>query len=368
MNSMQATVRRGSMAALIALLAGAGLAIAQEKQETESGSLEPQRQEWFYSQRAYPNQYVPSGAHLRAVGQLRQKVAAEAAAGKLAGIPLTLPAWSAIGPQPIDTPYTDPVVSGRLTAIAIDPANTNHVYVAGAQGGVWQTTNGGTTWTPLTDTQPSLAVGSLILDPTNSSTIYVGTGEENFTGDSYYGEGILKSTDAGATWTQYCGPFCGPVGQDGFYGGGARIGGLAVQPSNNQVLLAAVALLNKDGIYRSTDGGVSWTQVLSGNPGTAVIFDPNQPNTAYAALGNSFAGTEGVYKSSDGGQTWSANNGSGVQALPLTNAGRIVLAMTPSNTTTLYAGIANIHNGSLVGIFKTTNGGAAWTQLTGAPD
>jgi hypothetical protein len=221
-----------AVALLALVLIGAGSAVAQEKQEKESGNLEQERQAWFYGQRAYPHQYVPSGAHLRAVSQLRRKVAAEAAAAKLAAKPLTAPAWSAIGPQPIDTPYTDPVVSGRLTAIAIDPANTNHVYVAGAQGGVWQTTNGGTTWTAMTDTQPSLAVGSLILDPTNSSTIYVGTGEENFSGDSYYGEGILKSTDGGATWTQYCGPFCGPVGQDGYYGGGRahrRLGRAAIQ-------------------------------------------------------------------------------------------------------------------------------------------
>jgi photosystem II stability/assembly factor-like uncharacterized protein len=344
----------------------AGSAIAQEKQETESNNIEQKRQEWFYGQRAYPHPYVPSGAHLNAVRQLRQKLAAEAAA-RQAGKLLATPAWTPIGPQPINTPYTDPVVSGRITAIAIDPANSNHVYAAGAQGGVWQTTDGGNTWASLTDNQPSLAVGSLILDPSNSRTIYAGTGEENFSGDSYYGAGILKSTDGGATWTQYCGPFCGPVGQDGFYGGGARIGGLAVQPSNNQVLLAAVALLFQDGVYRSANGGVSWTQVLSGNPGTAVLFDPNSPNTAYAALGNSFGGTEGVYKSSDGGQTWTPDNGSGVQSLPLTNAARIVLAMAPSSTTTLYAGIANL-DGSLLGLFKTTNGGAAWQQLTSAPD
>jgi photosystem II stability/assembly factor-like uncharacterized protein len=230
-------------------------------------------------------------------------------------------------------------------------------------------TTAGSSWLPLTDREVSLAIGSIALDPSSSSTIYVGTGEENFSGDSYYGAGILKSTDGGTTWTHICGPFCGPVGQDGYYGGGARIGGLAVNPTNNQVILSAVALLNKDGVYRSGNGGQTWTQVLSGNPGTAVLFDPNNANTAYAALGNSFSGgTEGVYKSTDGGQTWAADNGSGANVLTLSGAGRIVLAMDPSHTTTLYAGIANLNDGSLLGLFKTTDGGTNWTPLTSTPD
>lgn len=261
------------------------------------------------------------------------------------------------------------MVSGRVTALAIDPGNTSAIYLGGAQGGVWKTTNGGTTWTPLTDTQSSLATGSIVLDPTNSNTVYVGTGEENFSGDSYYGAGVLKSTEGGTTWTQMCGPFCGPVAQDGFYGGGARIGGLAVDPANNQILLAAVALVFNDGIYRSSNGGSTWTRVLSGNPGTAVIFDPMNTGVAYAALGSSFGGaTEGVYKSTDAGQTWTAISGTGVNVLPLANAGRIVLAITPSSTTTLYAGIANVNDGSLLGLFRTTDGGANWVQLASTPD
>jgi photosystem II stability/assembly factor-like uncharacterized protein len=133
--------------------------------------------------------------------------------------------------------------------------------------------------------------------------------------------------------------------------------------------LAAVALLNKDGIYRSTDAGSTWTQVVHGNPGTAVTFDPTNGNVAYAALGSPFAdGVESVYKSADAGQTWTASNGTGAGALPLTNAGRIVLAIAPSQTTTLYAGIANVNNGSLLGLFKTTDGAKTWAQLTSMPD
>lgn len=335
-------------------------------QEREQSDIMRERSEWFYSQRAYPNKYVPAGARLNALRELDLMTASELGLGLATA---SNPSWNLIGPKPIKTPYTDPVVSGRVSALAVDPGNPSVVYAGAAQGGIWKTTTAGSSWSPLTDRQASLAIGSIALDPTNSNTIYVGTGEENFSGDSYYGAGILKSTNGGTAWAHLCGPFCGPVGQDGFYGGGARIGALAVSPANNQVILAAVALLSKDGIYRSADGGKTWTRVLSGNPGTAVLFDPVNGSTAYAGLSNSFSGgTESVFKSTDGGQTWSADNGSGANVLPLANAGRIVLAMDPSHTATLYAGIANVSTGSLLGLFKSTNGGTNWAKLTSTPD
>src|SRR5882724_10749262 len=358
--------------ALLLVLAGLGLlAVALQPPEREEPDVQRQRQEWFYRQRAFPHTYIPAGAHHRALDQLEQKVTAEEAARAsfAQSAPESNPSWTFIGPQPIHTPYSDPVVSGRVTALAVDPANVNTVYLGSAQGGVWKTTNGGTTWTPLTDRQASTAIGSIALDPSNSSTIYVGTGEENFSGDSYYGAGIFKSTNGGSTWTQSCGPFCGPVAKDGYYGGGARIGGLAVHPTNGQILLAAVALLSQDGVYRSTTGGNSWTRVLPGNPANSVLFDPTNGNIAYASLGGSFSGgTEGVFKSTNGGQTWTAANGTGVNVLNLTHAGRIALAMAPSSPMTLYAGIANVNTGNLLGFFKTTDGGANWRHLTSTPD
>jgi photosystem II stability/assembly factor-like uncharacterized protein len=358
-----------NLAALTLVLSGISLlsfALAPRPQP-EGRDIERQRQEWFYRQRAFPHRYVPTGAHQKALRQLDQKLAAEEAVRAFA--PSTNPPWTFIGPAPIQTPYSAPIVSGRVSALAIHPSDVNTVYLGAAQGGIWKTTNGGTNWTPLTDTQASTAIGSIALDPSNSNTIYIGTGEENFSGDSYYGAGVLKSTDAGAHWAQVCGPFCGPIGPDGYYGGGARIGGLAVHPTNGQILLAAVQLLFEDGIYRSTDGGNTWMQVLSGNPGNSVMFVPNNGNIAYASLGSSFSGgTEGVFKSTDSGQTWAPANGTSSNVLPLTNAARIALAMAPSSPSTLYAGIADVNTGDLLGFFKTTDGGTNWIQLTNTPD
>src|SRR5437016_6790269 len=182
--------------------------------------------------------------------------------------------WSVTGVQTCALPIFSPT-SGRVTALAVDPRNSEVVYLGSAVGGVWKTTDGGTIWTPLTDTQASLSVGSIALDPSNPDTVYVGTGEDDFGGDNYYGAGILKSTDCGATWTQIPGPFVGATGSDQFCGG-AFIGALAVSPRNSQVILAGAAFFcaPRSGVYLTTNGGASWTKVLGGSPGTAVFFDP----------------------------------------------------------------------------------------------
>lgn len=267
------------------------------------------------------------------------------------------------------------VTSGRVSAIVVDPRDRTGKtvgYASGAQGGVWKTIDGGAHWTPLTDTQPTLAIGSLALDPSNSDIVYAGTGEETFSpasapafGGAFYGMGVLKSTDAGTTWTLYNGPFAGPFGPT-FFDGGARIGSLAVSPSNGQVILAAADFNNpaKSGIYRSPDGGATWSLVLGGASGTEVLFDPSSGSTtAWAALGdpNGNIDKNGVYRSLDGGFHWTRN------FTPGSDAGRIRLAIS-SNGLVVYAGVHSVKTGGALGIWKTTNGGGGWGHLTNAPD
>jgi uncharacterized repeat protein (TIGR01451 family) len=344
----------------------------QPSEPPESGDMIRRRMEWFYNQRAFPLRHIPVGARLRALRQLDQMPAEEAQpvipnsdispqnAADISPSTGSSTQWTLIGPQPTDTPYNDPIVAGRVTALAVDPTNSNVVYAGAAEGGVWKTTDGGVHWTPLTDTQPSLAVGSIAIDPSNHSTIYVGTGEENYSNDSYYGEGILKSTNGGTSWTQIKGPFVGPLNE---LTGGAFIGAIAVDPGNSAVILVGVRIyLGTTGVYRTEDGGTTWTSALSKGDGRAVVFDPSNGNIAYAAVQSA-----GVYKSFDAGKTWAPIPGTGSNVLP-NNVARIALGIAPSAPSTLYAGVQDANSNSLLGVFKTVDGGANWVKLVNAPD
>src|SRR5438132_895305 len=188
--------------AILSLILFAPFLNAQELPKDDDDK-QAERAAWFYNQRAYPGTSIPTGARLNAIRQIDRIDAAArarrasrgAAINELSLAPSTDSAnWSLIGPRPTDAGTSD-VTAGRVNAIAIDPRNADVVYIGAAEGGVWKTTDGGSNWTPLTDNQPSLATGSIALDPNNPDIVYVGTGEENFAVDSYYGAGILKSTD-----------------------------------------------------------------------------------------------------------------------------------------------------------------------------
>ena len=323
-----------------------------DKVKDDIDDHQAERQEWFYSQREFPLGRIPTGARINAIAAIRNMENARqqrplALASPHAADPNN---WTLIGPRPTGAGSTN-VTAGRVNAIAIDPRDNNIVYMGAAEGGVWKTTDGGVTWTPLTDDQPSIANGAIVLDPSNPDIVYVGTGEENFAVDSYYGAGILKSTDGGQTWTNIVGPFLR-----------AFIGSMAIHPANGQVLLCTTST----GIWRSEDGAATWGRVLSG-VGTFVLFDPTNGDIAYAALGNtSGSSLNGVYKSTDAGKTWNLSDGSGANSIPSQNIGRISLAIANSNTNTLFASIENTATGSsgrLLGIWKTTDGGQTWNQL-----
>lgn len=146
--------------------------------------------------------------------------------------------WTPLGPAPEVTGQgvSD---SGRITSIAVNPQNSNDIWIGSADGGVWNSLDGGTSWVPMTDTQQTLSVGSMAIDPDNPNIIYVGTGEANFNPDGFWGVGILKSTDHGQTWTQYFPK--DPTGKDNLFLG-LTIGKIIIDPSNTNILLAAVSV------------------------------------------------------------------------------------------------------------------------------
>ena len=306
------------------------------------------RYRYFYEERAFPFQRIPAGGLRQAIDQhVAQFGALRPPQADSTSLAFTQNLWTPLGPAPIGTGTT---TSGRLNTIVVDPTNTSTIYLGAATGGVWKTTDGGANWSPLTATQCSNAMGAIALDPSNPQTIYAGTGEENFSGDSYYGCGVLKSTDGGVTWTQTGASVFAPSGP------GASIGKIAIHPSTPSTLLVASSF----GLYRSTNAGGTYTQVLAGIA-TDVVIDPTNANIMYAANGNIFgAATNGVYKSTNGGANWSLLAG----GLPTSGVGRIALAISASSPSTIYATIQDSGTFGLRGVWKTTDSGATWTQLS----
>src|SRR5713226_454418 len=367
------------------------------------------REEWFLEGRRLPDGSVGAGMRLKAIQQANQMLEEQRKMGLVppeGAVPPSevFPAntfWTGIGPAPIAIPgpfpspffpfFGSPVMTGRVSAIAVNPLNKDVVYLGAAAGGVWKSTDGGAHWLPKTDTEKSLSTGSIAIDPssctaTDCLTIYVGTGEQNFSGDSYYGEGILKSTDFGSTWTQQgAGVFVGPFSTSRV-DGAAHIGALAVDPNppaGQNVVLAGAFFFGagaKSGLYRTNDGGMTWAQtsvatITGGLPATAILFDPSNAGVAYLALGfpggASPVGSNAVYRSTDHGATWSKLPGTGSNLFPATTSvGRIALALFPGGltSTTIYAAVASVPDASgstaFLGLFKSTDSGTNWMPVT----
>lgn len=249
--------------------------------------------------------------------------------------------WSPIGPRPISNEYWagNANASGRVIGLAPHPTNANICYISAASGGVWKTTNGGTTWTPLTDELPTTNGGAICLDPSNADTIYYGTGEWQ---QGSQGDGLYRSIDAGASWVRIA-----TTSQTG-----NQISGVAVAPGNP----ALIHVTSTGGYSRSANGGVSWTKPLTGNC-SALAVDPTNANIVYVAQASG-----GIWKSTNGGSSFTKLAG----GLPTSSFNRIVMDISRSSPSTLYAALTN--GGSVNGLFKTTDGGTTWTKLTSTPN
>jgi len=387
-----ATKSLAAMAIFIAFSSvAAEKAFAAETQETareriaEEGPLEA-RLSYMQSRRQGPGaDFNAAAARAKAMGDrvdaLRRRPLA-ASAYQHAEI------WEPVGPAPLvggqtpTSPWIASPVSGRISAIAIDAAD-GVVFVGAAQGGVWRSDNLGTTWRPLTDQLNSLAIGSIAIAPgghaRNQATLYVGTGEGNYSADSYAGVGIYKSIDSGRTWT-------GPYGSALLASRG--VNSIVVDRSNPNNVLAVTGsglfgiagepgpTLPPRGIFRSTDGGLTWAKMTTqqaNDPMSRLLQDP-AVDTRFWAAGMVFANSPGggLQRSDDGGVTWTQVAGTGGLP-PLDAAGSwgrawIAGAKDPvSGHAVLYVGNSQANPGIGNGkVFKSADGGTSWTELTAA--
>jgi photosystem II stability/assembly factor-like uncharacterized protein len=251
--------------------------------------------------------------------------------------------------------------SGRISSIAVNPRDRSHYFVGVACGGVWKTTNAGVSWTPVFDDQGSYSIGYVALDPKDSNTVWVGTGENNSQRSVGYGDGVYKSNNGGKNWKR--------VGLEK----SEHIGKILIDPrDSNTVYVAAQGPLwgpgGDRGLYKSSDGGKSWSKILniSENTGiTDVVFDPRNPDILLAAayqrrrhvwtLIN--GGPESaLYRSTDAGKTWSKITA----GLPGVDIGRIGLAVAPSNPDVVYASVEAADGKG--GIFRSADGGLTWER------
>ena len=269
----------------------------------------------------------------------------EAALGQLA--------WRAIGPA---------VMGGRIDDVAVDERNPSTIYIGSASGGVWKTTNNGTTWTPIFDRQGVASIGDIALTPSQPDLVWVGTGEPNNRQSSSFGDGIYKSVDGGRTWTHM----------------GLRetqhIGRVIIDPVDPDIVyVAAMGRLwgpnAERGVFKTVDGGRTWTNVKFIDQDTGfvdMVMDPANRQVLYAAAYqrrrapwgfNGGGPGSGLYKTADGGRTWTRLS----QGLPAGTVGRIGLAIWRRDPRVLYATVEHRTEG---GTFRSDDGGETWRKMS----
>lgn len=287
-------------------------------------------------------------------------------------------AWQSLGPRPIASKQTTTrtwgSVSGRVSGVTIHPSDPSTLLLASATGGIWKSTDSGSSWRPVSDSAPGMAVSSVVYAPSNPSIAFAATGEvDNAGGETipaqslgtYLGAGVLKSNDGGETWRRV----------DADLPENAVLSRVVVHPADPQKVLVGVYLyqqvaansFSSGGVYRSTDGGVHFTRTFF-NRISDLVGDPGDSERVYAAAGRcSECPSSGVYASSDFGQTWTPSL---TPANPVANfsspSGRVRLGVTrAAGSTVIYASVLDADNQhAKAGIFRSGDGGATWSKVS----
>ena len=255
------------------------------------------------------------------------------------------------------------IMSGRIDDIAVSERDPRIFYIAAATGGLWKTTNNGVSLTPVFDSAGMVSIGAVTIPADDPNLVWVGTGENNNRQSSSWGDGVYKSTDGGKSWLNM----------------GLRdskqVARIVIDPIDHDIVyVAALGDLwrggGERGIYKSTDGGGTWTRVLDAGPdagGTALVMDPTNNKTLYAAMYqrrrsswgmNGGGAKSGIWKSSDAGRTWTHVT----KGLPEGAMGRIGLDIFRRNTSIVYARVEHPKQG---GVYRSDDAGHTWTKMGG---
>ncbi|MBA2610692.1 MAG: T9SS type A sorting domain-containing protein [Bacteroidetes bacterium] len=268
--------------------------------------------------------------------------------GKLASTSSVLSAtWVPVGPMGAPTGLVGglPRKAGRDNFLTFHPTNPSTIYAGAAGGGLWETNNGGTSWTTNTDNLPVTAISDLVIDPTNPNNMFLATGggDDLLSAFPVGSDGVYKSTNAGVTWT--------PCGLTFSVSQGRVIHKLVMDPTNPQIIFAATNI----GIYRSTNGGTTWTSVSGANTWD-IKFNPGNPTIVYSA------GT-GFYRSTNSGASF-VN-----VSVPTSGASnRMAIAVTPTNPANVYLLASRGSDSQFMGVYVSTNDGATFTTASTTPN
>jgi photosystem II stability/assembly factor-like uncharacterized protein len=370
---LQRRTKKGFSSGLIALVAAAAVGLvvfvrqkqqalmhsetegAYERYESDTsgtkqrGDLVPE--EWFFAIRNYPDA-APSLARYTAA--MQEACARMNSVQERSELPGFSAPWVSQGPNNI---------GARINTIKVHPTNQNIIYVGYSAGGVWKTTDGGQTWRPVFDQQPFLAIGDIELDPRNPEVVYVGTGDPNISGYPFIGDGLWRSTNGGQTWQN--------IGLQST----RIISRIIPHPTNSNILYVATMGLpfqrdNNRGLYKTSDGGRSWQQILFFNNQSGVIdleMDPKNPDILYAAgwdriRSNRESVINGInsriWKTTNGGQNWTQlTNG-----LPSGARGRIGIAISTVDANQLVAIYTGLSS-RFEAIYESLDGGQQWKEV-----
>jgi len=321
------------------------------ERKKERPAIDEEQNEWMISQRIFPSGRMDYDAYRQAISWRSSSMNRRSALG-----------------SPNNWQFAGCInIGGRVTDVDMHASDLQTMYLGAASGGVFKSTDAGATWIPIFDQQGSLSIGDLAIAPSDPDILYAGTGEANGGGGSltYDGDGVYKSIDGGITWTS--------VGLQLT----RNTGRIAIDPVDpDRVFAATMGDLFGDnperGVYRTTDGGTTWQQVLSMTDSTGaieVVINPQHPDTVYASLWERvrrpdrrhYGGpSSGIYRSYDGGSTWTKLTSGLPQGVDL---GRIGIDISQSNPNVLYATVTD-YLGANIGIFKTVNHGNSWTDVT----
>lgn len=312
-----------------------------EKNESRTEALEGMQ--WMNRARAYPNADIPADAYVSAMNQFSARFGNQQSTA--------VGTWTSIGPNN---------VGGRSLCCAIDPVDTNKIWMGSAGGGLWKSTVGGlgvNAWTFVPTGFPVIGVSTVAINPMNTQVMYIGTGEtynlgtygvgltERTTRGSY-GMGILKSVDGGVTWTQSL---------NWTYQQQQCIWEIVINPLRPNTVFAATT----QGVYKSTDAGANWVQVLNVPVCMDLALLSNDTTVIMCGAGDMNSANKGLYRSANGGLTWSqVTNG-----FPnVSHQGRITIALYPTNNDIAIAQLCDVYN--TIGFYKTIDKGMTWTTIS----